>query len=176
MRMAPRQILFLTLILVTSGTWLYILFPTLNNLYYYQAKEDLTIRVAKFTSTTSDSNATIFVTFNVSNPTRYTGLYIASITFQLLIHNVTYVGDRFNPSTSYDVIGSSGAGPSEPLLLKPFSSQIIAGEIVLTGSSMTRYENYAAEPSPQWHVGGQIALMAREGLLSSSFDVPVGSR
>jgi len=150
-------------VLVTVGTWTYLLSPTANSTYYYKALEDLTIQIPKFTTTSTSSNVTIMITFNVSNPTPYVGLTLASISFQALIQN----------GSIDEVIGSSGTGPPEPVPLKPFSYRILEGTLVLTGGNMAQYERFVAQGSPEWHVGGTIDLWARDGFLSPQFDIPV---
>jgi hypothetical protein len=155
-----RQILILSLVVLTLGTWTYLLLPTANYAYYYKAVEDLTIQVAKFSVTSTPSSVTVAITFNVSNPTPYVGLTLASISFQALIHN----------GTIDEVIGSSGAGPREPVPLKPFSYRIFEGTFVLTGVNMAQYEKFVAQGSPDWNVGGIIALWSRDGLLSPVFE------
>jgi hypothetical protein len=157
-----RQILILSLVLATSGTWTYLLLPTANYAYYYKALEDLTIQIPKFTTTNTSSAVTVRITFNVSNPTPYVGLTLASISFQALIQN----------GTIDEVIGSSGAGPPQPVPLKPFSYRILEGSFVISGANMAQYERFAAQGSPAWNVGGTIDLWSRDGFLSPVFECP----
>ena len=159
-----RQILILSLVVLTLGTWTYLLLPTANYAYYYKAVEDLTIQIPKFSVTNTSSRVTVAITFNVSNPTQYVGLTLASISFQAIIPN----------GTIDEVIGSSGAGPPEPVPLKPFSYNIFEGSIVLTGANMARYQSFAARGSPEWHVGGIITLWGRDGSLSPGFCQIIG--
>jgi hypothetical protein len=164
LKFKPRQILILSLVLVTLGTWTYLLLPTANYAYYYKALEDLTIQIPKFTTTNTSSAVTVLITFNVSNPTPYVGLTLASISFQAFIPN----------GTIDEVMGSSGAGPPVPVSLRPFSYETLQGRLVLTGGKMAQYETFAAKGPPEWHVGGTIALWSRGGFLSPGFCQIIG--
>jgi hypothetical protein len=175
----PRQISILSLVLLTAGIWAYLLVPTANYVHYYSAIEDLSVKIPRFVVTHTDSNVTVTILFNVSNPTPYTGLTLASVSYQVLIQTpgTTVCENRFGCSGKApdEVMGSSGTGPPQPVSLKPFSFAMLIGTIVLTGAKMGQYDMLANKSggAPLWHVAGTVDIWGREGFLSPEFDIPV---
>ena len=175
----PRQISILSLVLLTAGTWAYLLGPTANYAHYYSAIEGLSVKIPRFVVTHTDSNVIVTMLFNVSNPTPYTGLTLASVSYQVLIQTPgnTVCENRFGCSgkTPDVVMGSSGAGPPQPVSLKPFSFAMLIGTIVLTGAKMDQYDMLAKQSggAPPWHVAGVIDILGRDGFLTPEFDIPV---
>ncbi len=156
-----RQISILSLVLLTAGIWAYLLGPTANYVHYYSAIEDLTLQIPRFVVAHTDSNVTVTMLFNVSNPTSYMGLRLASVSYQALIQN--------------KLMGTAGTGPPVPISLEPFSAKTLIGTFVMTGAKMDQYDTLFAQSggAPQWHVRGTMSIWGRDGFLTPEFDIPV---
>lgn len=146
---------------MTASLWVYLVFPTANYVHYYSAIEDLSIKIPSFIIDQSDTNVTVTLIFNVSNPTPYVGLSLASVSYQALIQDNT--------------MATSGTGPPAPLSIKPFSFQTLTTSFVMTGAKKSQYEMLVNQSggTPQWHVTGTASILGKDGFLTPQFDIPV---